>query len=124
RLKKPKVFDANNKYVEPIIELKALQYGIKSVARFAAIGTLDNDKIGCKLYKSESGLNQMINLMRNINGIQYESGFFGFYKNQMVCMVPTFFCENPILTVGFGDTIIANIFLKQLQYRKSIKATL
>lgn len=107
---------------DPALELEAMVFGVKCAAAFAATGKLESrefvDAKASALDESVFGKVQVQEVLEYIRGKQYGSGVFGEYKGYMVCILPTILCENPIATVGLGDTFSSATFLRELELHK------
>lgn len=103
----------------PIKELKAMEFGVKCAATFAATGRLNNrefvEETAATLKESTFGLKEVQKTVEFINGEYHKHGASGIYNGYMVCILPTIICEDPIATVGLGDTIAAATFLRELE---------
>ncbi|MFP4655451.1 MAG: ADP-dependent glucokinase/phosphofructokinase [Methanohalobium sp.] len=113
---KPDVFDA-------ICELEAMNFGVKCAAVFADTGKLKNreyvEKTSSILDESDFGLKEVQKIKEYINGQEYNSGVYGNFSDYSVGIIPTLISENPISTVGLGDTFCAGTYLKQLELVKT-----
>ena len=106
----------------PGLELEAMGFGVKCAAAFASTGKLESrefvDSEASILNESIFGKAQVQEVLEYICGKQYGSGVIGEYKGYMVCMLPTILCDNPIATVGLGDTFSSATFLRELELHK------
>ena len=107
---------------DPTVELEAMEFGVKCAAAFAATGKLESRKFieaeASTLYESAFGKGQVQEVLEYICGKQYGSGVVGDYKGYMIAILPTILCENPIATVGLGDTFSSATFLRELELHK------
>ncbi len=106
----------------PALELEAMGFGVKCAAAFAATGKLESrefvDTEASALDESVFGKGQVQDVLEHIRGKQYDSGVAGEYMGYMVCILPTILCEDPIATVGLGDTFSSATFLRELELHK------
>ena len=107
---------------DPFLELEAMGFGVKCAATFAATGKLESREfVGAEasaLDESVFGKEQVQEVRVHIRGKQYGSGVAGEYRGYMVCILPTIICDNPISTVGLGDTFSSATFLRELELHK------
>ncbi len=107
---------------DPSLELEAMGFGVKCAATFAATGKLESREfVGAEasaLDESVFGKEQVQEVLEHIRGKQYGSGVVDEYGGYMVCILPTILCENPIATVGLGDTFSSATFLRELELHK------
>ncbi|MBN2109977.1 MAG: ADP-dependent glucokinase [Methanosarcinaceae archaeon] len=110
--------------MKPGQTLESLHFGVNCAAAFACSGKLgDRDfimEIASKIDESEFGKLQMKRIgdtipceHRNTNG----NTFVSKYRGHDICAVPARLCEDPVSTVGLGDTISSAIFLRELELR-------
>ncbi|HJH30143.1 MAG TPA: ADP-dependent glucokinase [Methanosarcinaceae archaeon] len=107
---------------DPSLELEAMGFGVKCAATFAATGKLEGREFveaeASALDESIFGKAQVQEVLEYIRGKQYGSGVASKYKGHMVCVLPTILCDNPIATVGLGDTFSSATFLRELELHK------
>ncbi len=106
----------------PEEQLEAMSFGIACAGVFASTGQLhDRDAIlsmSADLKESEFGLAQMERFIEATAAVQLGRGAAGTYGEYQVCIIPTLLTDNPVSTVGLGDTITASMFLRELELRK------
>lgn len=99
--------------------LEALQFGISCAAAFACTGSMeDRDAMllkASRIMESDIGKTQMEALKEKHAFHSKGSGVSGEYCGCMVCAVPTRLCNEPLTTVGLGDTVSSAIFLRELE---------
>jgi len=100
----------------PGLELRALEGGVKVAASLAATGkTGDWDFVE----RSISRLRVSRVGREMLKGWKVEGmGGFRVVDGVTVCLVPTFVCEEPVTTVGLGDTFTAGVLLRELELRR------
>lgn len=103
----------------PVREMESMDFGVRCAAAFAASGRLpERSQLGDSvrgLARSEEGLKQVTRLQDLIGGEEFEGGVFGEYRGYSVCILPTIICEEPVSTVGLGDTVSSATFLRWLE---------
>ncbi|AKB85880.1 ADP-dependent glucokinase/phosphofructokinase [Methanococcoides methylutens] len=103
----------------PALEIESMQFGVMCAAAFAASGRLpERSQLGDSvtgLARSEEGLKQITRLQDLIGGEELEGGVCGEYQEYSVCILPTIICEEPVSTVGLGDTVSSATFLRWLE---------
>lgn len=101
-------------------EMQSLEFGIMCAAFFAATGKLplrsDLEDSVSEFSLSEYGLEQVGRVQALIDG-NFDScvGACGKYGDLNVCILPTLICDDPISTVGLGDTVMAATFLRWVE---------
>jgi ADP-dependent phosphofructokinase/glucokinase len=104
---------------DPVQELRAMEFGVKCAATFAATGRLDSrefvDETAATLKESTFGLQEVQKAVDFIHGKYHRHGASGIHNGYLVCILPTIICEDPIATVGLGDTVAAATFLRELE---------
>ncbi len=107
---------------DPALELEAMGFGVKCAATFAATGKLESrefvDTEASTLDESIFGKEQVQEVRAYIHGKQYGSGVAGDYCGYMIKILPTILCDDPIATVGLGDTFSSATFLRELELHK------
>lgn len=92
-------------------EILALNFGAKVAATLAKTGKIGNEEYIEESIKdlklSEIGIQQLKEVQPYLNGT--------FSENYSIGMTPTILCENPVTSVGMGDSLTAGIFLKELE---------
>jgi len=112
-------------------EIQSLEFGIMCAAFFAATGTLPlrsdlKDSVS-EFSVSEYGLGQIGSVKKFMgwNDVHVDSfvgsgvGACGKYGDLNVCILPTLICDDPISTVGLGDTVMAATFLRWVELLNS-----
>ena len=104
---------------EPEIVLQAMDFGVKCAAAFACSGKLAYRDtlldIASSLRESEFGINASAKLAKHLGEKRACNGVCGIYRSYQVTIIPTRICDEPVSTVGLGDTISAAIFLRELE---------
>ncbi|NPE31632.1 hypothetical protein HNV12_27490, partial [Methanococcoides sp. SA1] len=112
-------------------EIQSMEFGIMCAAFFAATGKLpvrsDLKYSVSEFSVSEYGLEQVRRVQALIDGddIHVDScvgsgvGLCGKYGDLNVCILPTLICDDPISTVGLGDTVMAATFLRWVELLNS-----
>lgn len=107
---------------DPTLELEAMGFGVMCAAAFAASGKLVSRKFveaeASVMNESVFGKGQVQEVLEHIHGKQYGSGVFGEYMGYIVCTLPTILCDDPIATVGLGDTFSSATFLRELELHR------
>jgi ADP-dependent phosphofructokinase/glucokinase len=100
-------------------KLEALRFGVSCAGTYAASGKLKGRKFveeeASKLQESPIGRKQLELFLKAFNGQVLGQGAYAFKGEYILCMLPTLLSNNPITTVGLGDTITAGIFLRELE---------
>jgi ADP-dependent phosphofructokinase/glucokinase len=100
-------------------KLKALKFGVSCAGVYAASGRLEGRKLieeeASKLQESPIGRKQLELFLKAFDGQALGQGAYAFKGEYILCMLPTLLSNNPITTVGLGDTIAAGIFLRELE---------
>ncbi|NYT19644.1 MAG: ADP-dependent glucokinase [Methanosarcinales archaeon] len=103
----------------PHREVRSMQFGIMCAAAFAANGKLPERsqlEVSVRdLARSEEGMKQASKLQDLIGGEHFDGGVCGEYGNFSVCILPTLICNEPVSTVGLGDTVSSATFLRWLE---------
>lgn len=106
----------------PVLEFEAMGFGVKCAAAFASSGKLVNREFveaeASILNESVFGKVQVQEVLDHICGEQYGNGVAGEYEGYMFCILPTILCDDPIATVGLGDTFSSATFLRELELHK------
>lgn len=109
-------------YLAPEAQLEAMNFGVACAGIFAASGQLHaRDKLGAMslgLRESEFSRAQMQQFIEVTAADRYGRGAAGMYDGHQVCILPTLLSDNPISTVGLGDTVTASMFLRELELRQ------
>ncbi len=104
---------------DPTGEIEGMEFGVECAAAFAATGKLESrdkvEQISASLTESAVGRAQVKQVAQFISGSEYGGGVAGYVDDRLVCIVPTLICDDPISTVGLGDTVSAATFLRQLE---------
>jgi ADP-dependent phosphofructokinase/glucokinase len=104
---------------DPEIIIEAMKFGAGCAAAFACSGKLtDRNKlleIASEIPESESGKKETARLAQHIEDKLNCSTVCGIHESFQVTIVPTRICDEPVSTVGLGDTISAAIFLRELE---------
>ena len=107
---------------DPAVEIEAMEFGVKCAAAFAATGKLESRKFvdseASSLNESIFGKGQVQEVLDHLHGKQYGNGVAGNYGEYMFTILPTILCDNPIATVGLGDTFSSATFLRELELHK------
>ncbi|UGV40064.1 ADP-dependent glucokinase [Methanococcoides orientis] len=106
----------------PVHEMEGMQFGVMCAAAFATSGKLPGrsqleDSVS-DLARSEEGMIQAGKVQDLIHGDEFEDGVCGEYKGYSVCILPTIICEDPVSTVGLGDTVSSATFLRWLELHR------
>ncbi|MDD3042203.1 MAG: ADP-dependent glucokinase/phosphofructokinase [Methanosarcinaceae archaeon] len=113
------VFRENSGQKAP--EFEALEFGIRAAAAFAASGKLKGrdfvEKTTASLPRSNFGKARVGEFLKAFEGAPYREGAFAHSGGYTLCLLPTLLCENPVSTVGLGDTFTASFFLRGLELR-------
>lgn len=104
---------------DPELIIQAMDFGVKCAAAFACSGKLSDraellDMAG-GIRESDPGKAASIRLAKHMEEEWNCSGVCGIYNSYQVTIVPTRICDEPVSTVGLGDTISAAIFLRELE---------
>jgi len=117
-----KVCAADIAIADPVLELGSMGFGVKCAAAFAASGKLVSRKFveaeASALNESVFGKEQVRELLDHISGKQYGSGVAGEYGGYMFYFLPTILSNDPVATVGLGDTFSSATFLRELELHK------
>lgn len=104
---------------DPELIIEAMNFGAKCAAAFACSGKLaDRNKlleIASDIPESEFGKRECLRLAQHIEDKWKCSTVCGIHDSYQVTIVPTRICDEPVSTVGLGDTISAAIFLRELE---------
>ena len=99
--------------------IDSLDFGIRAAGAFASTGKMDSrlfvEQVSESLERSLYGLKELDDVSRLIGGIRESAGIRGAYEGYAVCAIPTLIDENPVVTVGLGDTFSAASFLRFLE---------
>ncbi|MGP8321094.1 MAG: ADP-dependent glucokinase/phosphofructokinase [Methanosarcinaceae archaeon] len=110
---------ANIAIADPVTEFEVMGFGVKCAAAFASSGKLVNREFveaeSSTLNESIFGKGQMREVLDHICGKQYGSGVAGEYRGYMFFILPTIICDDPVTTVGLGDTFSSATFLRELE---------
>lgn len=102
-------------------QIEAMNFGVTCAGIFASTGQLpDRDKldlISSNLKESEFGHAQTERFIDATLAVRFGRGAAGIYDGYQVCIIPTLLSDNPISTVGLGDTVTASMFLRELELR-------
>jgi len=101
-------------------EIESLQFGVSCAAAFAQSGRLENrdfiQSTASEIDESEFGRQQVIKISKFISSGSDEY-VCGKFKDYYICAIPTLICDEPVSTVGLGDTVSAANFLRRLELR-------
>nr|WP_321497492.1 ADP-dependent glucokinase/phosphofructokinase [uncultured Methanolobus sp.] len=104
---------------DPEIIIEAMNFGAGCAAAFACSGKLDDRnkllETASDIPESESGKKESSRLAQHIEDKLKCSTVCGIHHAYQVAIVPTRICDEPVSTVGLGDTISAAIFLRELE---------
>ncbi|TQD25189.1 ADP-dependent glucokinase/phosphofructokinase [Methanolobus vulcani] len=104
---------------DPEIIIEAMNFGASCAAAFACSGKLADRntllEIASKIPESEFGKKETAKMAQNIEDKWQCSTVCGIHNSYQVAIVPTRICDEPVSTVGLGDTISAAIFLRELE---------
>jgi ADP-dependent phosphofructokinase/glucokinase len=107
-------------FINPWVELEALDFGAKTAAAYAATGIQGNREYVRQATRnmplSEPGLVQLEELKEKWD-VESAGSSAAFMEQDScyVCVVVSPHCEKPITTVGLGDTFTAATFLRELE---------
>jgi ADP-dependent phosphofructokinase/glucokinase len=103
-------------------QIEAMSFGVTCAGVFASTGQLhDRNKLysmSSTLKESEFGRAQTEKFIGSISAVRFGRGAAGIYDGYQVCIIPTLLSDNPISTVGLGDTVTASMFLRELELRQ------
>lgn len=103
-------------------QLEAMSFGVTCAGIFASAGQLhDRNKLGSMssgLKESEFGRAQTERFIEATAAVRSGRGAAGKYDGRQVCILPTLLSDNPVSTVGLGDTVTASMFLRELELRR------
>ena len=103
-------------------QIKAMNFGVTCAGIFASTGQLHDrnklDLISSNLKESEFGRAQTERFIDATSAVHFGRGAAGIYDGYQVCIMPTLLSDNPISTVGLGDTVTASMFLRELELRQ------
>lgn len=101
-------------------EIESLRFGVSCAATFAQSGRLESRDFirstASNIDESEFGRQQIIKVSEMISA-QQDGYACGKFKGYSVCAIPTLICNEPVSTVGLGDTVSAANFLRRLELR-------
>ncbi|WP_292466248.1 ADP-dependent glucokinase/phosphofructokinase [Methanolobus sp.] len=104
---------------DPEVIIRAMDFGVNCAAAFACSGKLDDREIlldiASGIKESEFGKAESARLAKHMDEEWQCSSTCGIHMSYQVSIVPTRICDEPVSTVGLGDTISAAIFLKELE---------
>lgn len=99
--------------------IESLDFGIRAAATFALTGKLDSrtyvEEISSSMKRSVHGQKELDDVWHLIEGVEEYSGVHGTYKGYTICAIPTLIADDPVATVGLGDTFSAASFLRFLE---------
>jgi ADP-dependent phosphofructokinase/glucokinase len=103
-------------------QIKAMNFGVTCAGIFASTGQLHDrnklDLISSNLKESEFGRVQTERFIDTTSAVRFGRGAAGIYDGYQVCIMPTLLSDNPISTVGLGDTVTASMFLRELELQQ------
>lgn len=103
-------------------QIEAMSFGVTCAGIFASTGQLhDRDKLdslSSNLKESEFGRAQTERFIDATSAVHFGRGAAGIYDGYQVCIMPTLLSDNPISTVGLGDTVTASMFLRELELQQ------
>ena len=104
---------------DPEVIIEAMGFGVSCAAVFACYGKLADRKtmleLASEIPESEIGKKESSRLAGHIDEKLECNALCGVHNSYQVSIVPTRLCDDPVSTVGLGDTISAAIFLRQLE---------
>lgn len=104
-------------------QLEAMSFGVTCAGIFASTGQLHRrDKLqllSSGLQESEFGRVQMQRFIGATAAVSSGRGAAGIYEGHKICILPTLLSDDPVSTVGLGDTVTASMFLRELELIKS-----
>ena len=104
---------------DPEIIIEAMIFGASCAAAFACSGKLAERQtllsVASEIPVSEFGKAESSRLLKHIDEDWKCSTACGQHMSYQVAIVPTRICDEPVSTVGLGDTISAAIFLRELE---------
>jgi ADP-dependent phosphofructokinase/glucokinase len=104
---------------DPEIIIEAMNFGAGCAAAFACSGKLADRntllEIASEIPESEFGKKENAKLAQYVEDKWNCSTVCGIRDSYQVTIVPTRICDEPVSTVGLGDTISAAIFLRELE---------
>lgn len=104
---------------DPEKTIEAMNFGVSCAAAFACTGKLADRQtmlaIASNIRESEYGKAESSRLAKHIDHECKCSTVCGIHMSYLVAIVPTRICDDPVSTVGLGDTISAAIFLRELE---------
>jgi ADP-dependent phosphofructokinase/glucokinase len=104
---------------DPEIIIEAMNFGAGCAAAFACSGKLaERNKLlelASDIAESEFGKKEIARMAQHIEEKWQCSTVCGIHNSYQVSIVPTRICDEPVSTVGLGDTISAAIFLRELE---------
>lgn len=110
--------------MKPEQTLESLHFGVNCAAAFACSGKLDDREvlmgIASGIGESEFGKMQIKKIADTLparDGITTGNSVFRKYRGHDIFAVPTRLCDDPVSTVGLGDTISSAIFLRELELK-------
>lgn len=99
--------------------IDSLDFGVRTAGAFASTGKLESRKfvkqVSDSLKRSEYGIQELHEVSALIGGVKESAGIRGTCGAYEVCAIPTLIAENPVVTVGLGDTFSAASFLRFLE---------
>lgn len=108
--------------LDPGSQLEAMSFGVTCAGIFASVGQLhDRNKLGSMsstLKESDFGRAQTERLIETAAAVRSGRGAVGTYDDHQVCILPTLLSDDPVSTVGLGDTVTASMFLRELELRQ------
>ncbi|WP_406670296.1 ADP-dependent glucokinase/phosphofructokinase [Methanolobus sp. ZRKC4] len=106
---------------DPEKTINAMDFGAGCAAAFACSGKLTDRgellTIASNIPKSEFGKAASSKLAKHIEEEWKCSNTCGIHMSYLVTIVPTRICDDPVSTVGLGDTISSAIFLRELELK-------
>ncbi|WP_094228870.1 ADP-dependent glucokinase/phosphofructokinase [Methanolobus psychrotolerans] len=104
---------------DPEKMIAVMNFGASCAAAFACSGKLGDRQtmlaIASNIRESEYGKAESSRLAKRIDHECKCSAVCGIHMSYLVAIVPTRICDEPVSTVGLGDTISAAIFLRELE---------
>ncbi|WP_321420436.1 ADP-dependent glucokinase/phosphofructokinase [uncultured Methanomethylovorans sp.] len=103
-------------------QIEAMSFGVACAGIFASTGQLHDRNtlysMSSTLKESDFGRAQTEKFINAISAVRFGRGAAGIYDGYQVCIIPTLLSDNPISTVGLGDTVTASMFLRELELRQ------
>ena len=105
-------------YIDPASEIDALTAGASASAVRAELGYVNRDILPDAvqgMMPNDAGVRECLAVQEYFEGTTIGNGVHLTLGGYSVCIVPSLWCENPVTTVGLGDTMTAAVFLRELE---------